>query len=85
MEPGRTRADSLPELYRAVLDVATELERRGERRAAGELRRRASAAYAVWDDGAERRLERLLLQARARLDGRAEPPSPSLLVSLLSR
>lgn len=85
MEPGRTRPDSLPELYRAVLDAATELDRRGERRLAGHIRRRATAAYSVWDDGADRRLRRLLEQARARLEGRPEESQPGLIVALLSR
>jgi hypothetical protein len=85
MEPSRTSADSLPELYRAVLDAATELERRGERREAGEVRRRAVEAYAVWDEAAERRLIRLLQRARAMLDGRPEETRPDLLLALFSR
>ncbi len=85
MEPSRTRADSLPELYRAVLDAATELERRGERREAGEVRRRAVEVYAVWDEAAERRLIRLLDQVRATLEGRPQDTRPELLLALLSR
>lgn len=52
--------DDFPGLYRAVLVAATELDRRGERRAAARLRREAAEAYSVWDEHGRRRLLALL-------------------------
>jgi hypothetical protein len=59
MDPRPSRAELLPELYRAILDGVVELERRGARREAAVIRRSATQAYTVWDERAERRLIRL--------------------------
>jgi hypothetical protein len=54
-------AEELPGLYRAVLDAVAELERLGERRAAGRVRAEAIRAYSrSWDVGGRRRLESIL-------------------------
>jgi hypothetical protein len=66
MDPRPSRAETLPALYRAILDAVGELERRGERSDAARARKAASHAYAVWDDGAERRLTRQLDGLRRR-------------------
>ena len=58
------RPDDFPGLYRAVLDAAAELERRGDRRAAARLRREAADAYRVWDEQGRRRLIALLAGIR---------------------
>jgi hypothetical protein len=57
-------SDDFPGLYRAVLDAATELERRGDRSAAARLRREAADAYSVWDEQGRRRLIALLTAIR---------------------
>jgi hypothetical protein len=79
MEARSARADALPAKYRAILELAGELERRGRRDEGGRLRRDAAAAYTVWDERGERRLDRLAADARRRLDGagtgRSERPS----------
>lgn len=62
--------DDFPGLYRAVLDAAAELDRRGARRASARLRREAAEAYAVWDEHGRRRLLALLESTRS---GRQEP------------
>ncbi len=62
--------DDFPGLYRAVLDAAVELERRGERRAAARLRREAADAYSVWDEQGRRRLLALADVARRPHRGR---------------
>ncbi|CAN5578732.1 hypothetical protein BH20CHL7_BH20CHL7_19300 [soil metagenome] len=59
-----TPAEELPALYRAILDRVAELEAAGQRRAAGDVRRRATAAYSrAWDDRARRQLLALLHDA----------------------
>ncbi|HWP63916.1 MAG TPA: hypothetical protein VNO86_10645 [Candidatus Binatia bacterium] len=52
--------DDFPGLYRAALEAAAELERRGDRRGAARIRREAAEAYAVWDEQGRRRLLALL-------------------------
>jgi hypothetical protein len=69
MDPRPNRADTLPALYRAILDAIGDLERRGDRTEAARARAAASRAYAVWDDAAERRLVRLLDGLRRRTSG----------------
>lgn len=78
MEPQPTLPDratvalgDFPGLYRAALEAAAELERRGDRRGAARLRREAAEAYAVWDDQGHRRLVALIEAARLR---HGEPP-----------
>lgn len=73
--PGKTGSspDDFPSLYRAVLDAAAELDRRGERRAAARLRREAAEAYSTWDEDGRRRL--LALLESSRTTGRASTSS----------
>jgi hypothetical protein len=59
MDPRPSRAERLPALYRSILEVIGELERRGDRAAAVRARAAATLAYRIWDDAAERRLTRL--------------------------
>lgn len=57
-------ADDFPRLYRAALEAAADLERRGLRREAARLRREAAQAYSVWDEQSRRRLVALVDGAR---------------------
>ena len=57
-------AESLPALYRAILDVVAELERRGRRGDAVRIRADATAVYSdAWDDAGRRRLTQLHVRA----------------------
>jgi hypothetical protein len=57
-------AESLPALYRAILDVVAELERRGRRVDAVRIRADAAAAYSnAWDEPGRRRLSQLHMRA----------------------
>jgi hypothetical protein len=85
MDPRSDRAETLPELYRAVLAAATELDRRGDRRAGGRVRARAARAYADWDEAAQHRLERLLEDARERAHRRPQRPSIATRLGELGR
>lgn len=62
MDHGPTRAERLPELYRAILDAVGDLERRGARHDAARVRQAAVRAYRVWDERAEQRLTRILAE-----------------------
>lgn len=67
-QPEQTPAQQLPALYRVVLDVVDELEKSGERKAAYELRRRATHAYSTsWDENGRRTLVRLARDGETRL------------------
>ncbi len=81
MDPRPSRAESLPSLYRAILDAVGELEARGDRTEAVRARRAATAAYAIWDDAAERHLNRILADLRRA----AAPPSGRTLFRRRSR
>jgi hypothetical protein len=70
MDQRSSRAETLPALYRAILDDVGELERLGRRDLAARARRDAARAYAVWDDGAERRLLRLKADLTHKVRGR---------------
>lgn len=69
MEARSARAEALPAKYRAILELAGELERRGRLDEGGRLRRDAAAAYRVWDERGERRLDRIAADAHRRLHG----------------
>lgn len=59
----------LPALYRAVLDGVAELERRGQRSTAAQIRRDAIAAYsAAWDDHHRALLAALTVRVQRELD-----------------
>ncbi len=64
MESTVPPAESLPALYRAILDVVAELERRGRRADAVRVRAEAAAVYSTaWDDAGRRRLTQLHARA----------------------
>jgi hypothetical protein len=69
-------AETLPTLYRVILDDVWALERAGSRRAAGRLRIEATRAYSrAWDEKAIRQLEEIGRKARRQLaaSDRARP------------
>lgn len=68
--------DDFPGLYRAALEAAADLERRGDRREAARLRREAVEAYSVWDEPSRRRLVALVDGARRSSDPRDRPRVP---------
>ncbi len=58
-------AETLPTLYRLILDDVWALERSGSRQAAGRLRVAATRAYSrAWDEKAVRQLEDIGRRAR---------------------
>jgi hypothetical protein len=64
-------AELLPTLYRAVLDAVAELERRGFRHEAAQIRSDATRAYSqAWNATAARRLQALLARSQRATDGR---------------
>jgi hypothetical protein len=68
MDPQPNVADSLPQVYRRVLDAATRLVELGARRDAARLRAAAISAYArTWDGRTHRRLEDLLARAESQV------------------
>ncbi len=64
----QTPAETMPTLYRAVLDTVWRLERVGDREFALEIRRRAVKTYATrWDEGGQRDLAQTNREALDRL------------------
>ena len=62
------RVESMPMLYREVLDSVARLERAGDRAGAYDIRRRAIAAYSSrWDERGRRALEKLLTESQAKV------------------
>lgn len=79
-------SESLPELYRQVLDRVDALERAGFRREAGLIRSDATRVYsAAWNEAASRRLSSLRIHADRVVAGQARPRTPSPLAAYLSR
>jgi hypothetical protein len=79
-------AETLPVLYRAVLDAVTELESRGLRREAATIRADATEAYSgPWNPGASRRMASLRDRARKVLEGRKGTRRPAVVVEPLER
>lgn len=71
-------AESLPALYRAILDAVAELERRGRRADAVRIRAAATGAYSrAWDDSGRRRLEGLHHRAWRLIQQGADDPRSS--------
>lgn len=67
-------ANSLPELYRAVLERIASLERTGHRHEAFLIRRASITAYSrAWDAKAHQQLIALQVRAERVLDGMAAP------------
>jgi hypothetical protein len=77
--PPRLPAEELPPLYRAVLDLAIDLERLGDAREAARIRSQAIGAYsAVWDRRSLDSLTRLRLKAMGSVEARrARVPAPA--------
>lgn len=66
-------AESLPALYRAILDAIADLERRGRRADALRIRAEAAAVYSTaWDDAGRRRLTQLHARAWRLVQGSDE-------------
>ena len=67
-------AEDLPSLYRAILDGIAELERLGDRRAAGLVRADAIRIYSrSWDSKSRSRLAAILKRTERTLDERRDP------------
>jgi hypothetical protein len=70
MDAPPSAAESLPALYRAILDVIADLERQGRRVEAVRIRAQAAAVYSrAWDDSGRRRLTQLHTRAWRLLEG----------------
>ena len=68
--------ESLPELYRQVLDRVAALEEHGDRAEAGLVRNDAIRIYSgAWNQVAERRLRALRIHAERVVAGRDRPRS----------
>jgi hypothetical protein len=77
----RSVAETLPALYRAILDEVAELELRGARDEGARTRSAAIRVYSrAWDDRGRRELEEILRRARrttGRVQGAPTKPSPA--------
>jgi len=79
-------AESLPELYRQVLDRVAALERRDMRDEAAFVRNQAIRIYSgSWTEVAQRRLRTLRIQAERVVAGHERPRSRRPVVALLAR
>jgi len=79
-------AESLPELYRQVLDRVATLESNGMRDEAGLVRNDAIRIYSgAWTESAARRLRSLRIHAERVVDGRDRPRSQRRVTLLLAR
>jgi hypothetical protein len=78
-------SQTLPGLYRAVLDAVADLERRGRRRDAAAIREEATRVYSTaWTPAAERRMR--ILQAKcARVVARTRRASGDIGLESLAR
>jgi hypothetical protein len=66
VDPDMTVAETLPRVYRRVLDAVARLEARGARRDANRFRSAAIEVYSrAWDARCHRRLEEILVRAEA--------------------
>jgi len=79
-------AESLPELYRQVLDRVAALERQDMRDEAALVRNQAIRIYSgSWTEPAQRRLRALRIQAERVVAGHERPRSRRPVAALLSR
>jgi len=78
MEPTTSSAEAMPLLYREILDLVGELERRqGDRRTAAGFRKEAIRRYsASWDAAQERKLGELRRRLRSSIEA-CRPPGDS--------
>jgi hypothetical protein len=66
VHPETTVAETLPRVYRRVLDAVARLAALGERREADRIRTAAIEVYSrAWDTKSHRRLEEILARAEA--------------------
>ena len=77
-------AEILPGLYRAVLDAVADLEARGYRREAAQIRTDATHAYShAWNQAAANRLRVLRAKAGRIVEGgRRRPLRPAVIETL---
>ena len=79
-------AETLPVLYRAVLDAVAELEARGLRREAATIRADATEAYSgPWNPGASRRMSNLRDRARKVIQGGKGQRRPAIAAGPIER
>jgi hypothetical protein len=79
-------AESLPELYRQVLDRVATLEEHDQRNEAGVIRNDAIRIYSgAWTESAARRLRGLRIHAERAMSGRDRPRAPRRVAVLLAR
>ena len=79
-------AETLPVLYRAVLDAVAELEARGLRREAATIRADATEAYSgPWTPGASRRMSSLRERARKVMQGGKGQRRPAVAADQIER
>jgi hypothetical protein len=79
-------AESLPELYRQVLDRVAALEERDQRDEAAVIRNDAIRIYSgAWTESAARRLRDLRIHAERVMSGRDGPRTPRRVAVLLAR
>jgi hypothetical protein len=79
-------AESLPELYRQVLDRVAALEQHGMRDEAALVRNDAIHVYSgAWTETAERRLRGLRIHAERVMSGRDRPRAQRRIAVLLAR
>jgi hypothetical protein len=72
-----TVAETLPRVYRRVLDAVARLGELGERREAGRLRAAAIEAYSgAWNTRTHRRLEEIVARAEALVEERERLTTP---------
>jgi hypothetical protein len=78
----RTPAEDLPQLYRAVLDLAVRLEHVGRREVAWRIRRDALRTYSTrWDAKGRRTLERLHAEGQEQLVASRRAAEPHALTA----
>jgi hypothetical protein len=66
VDPDTTVAETLPRVYRRVLDAVARLDSLGARRDATRIRSAAIEVYSrAWDARCQRRLEEILIRAEA--------------------
>jgi hypothetical protein len=77
MHPDLTVAETLPRVYRRVLDAVALLEQLGERQEAARFRSAAIRVYSgSWDVASHRQLEDLLARAEAAAHDRERRERP---------
>lgn len=77
MHPDLTVAETLPRVYRRVLDAVGRLEELGDRQEAARFRSAAIRVYSgSWDAGSHRQLEEVAARAEAAVRDRERRERP---------